>query len=134
MSNMGNSHATSASGRIIDEDGVPVTATDAAGASSSAHDQQFPGLSGLGGLGGGPLGAPIMFDPFKGKHPLKTKIGWKLVGLAAIGIAVVVGLIFLSAVVLAFVLPALLIVTALFWLGRRLGGRSTRTSTGVARR
>lgn len=131
MSNMRNSRATSASDRVIDEDGVPVAATDAAGASSSAHDQQFPGL---GGLGGGPLGAPMIFDPFKGKHPLKTKIGWKLVGLAAIGIAIIVGLIFLSAVVLAFVLPALLIVTALFWLGRRLSGRSTRTSTGIARR
>lgn len=131
MSNSRNSPAASASDRIIDEDGIPVAATDAAGASSSAHDHQFPGL---GGLGRGPSGAPMIFDPFKGKHPLKTKIGWRLVGLAAIGIAVIVGLIFLSAVVLAFVLPALLVVTALFWLGRRLGGRSIPTNTGIARR
>lgn len=131
MGNMGNSHAASPDGRIIDEDGVPVTTTEAAGASSSAYDQQFPGL---GGLGGGPLGASMIFDPFKGKHPLKTKIGWKLVGLAAIGIAVIVGLIFLSAVVLAFVLPTLLIVAALFWLGRRLGGRSAPSGSGIARR
>lgn len=124
MSTTDDSRTTGHNGPIIDEDGIP---SDQAGPSDT-QAQQPPWMN------GGVLGAPQMFDPFKGKHPLKTKTGWKLVGLAAIGIAVIVGLIFLTAVVLTFVVPALLIVAALFWLGRKLGGGSRRAGSGIARR
>ncbi|PRZ31396.1 hypothetical protein CLV47_12834 [Antricoccus suffuscus] len=72
------------------------------------------------------LGTPRAFtvrDLTGGKHPLRTKTGWRVVGIVALMVAIVVGLIALSVMALVFVVPALVLVGLILWVRSKFTGK-----------
>lgn len=97
--------------RIINEDGTPVIEVP-----STPH-ASYP----FGGLGS--ARSFTVRDLTGGKHPLRTKTGWRAVGLIALVIAIVVGLIAVSVMALIVVVPAVAVIGLGFWVRSKLVGR-----------
>lgn len=104
--------------RVIDENGIPVTQAGEPRGERPAGERYVSMPIGDSGY----AARFALPDPFEGKHPLRTKTGWKLVGVATLVVAIVVGLVTLSLVVAAFVIPALVLVAVVAWLVARVRG------------
>lgn len=98
--------------QIINEDGTPIVDVP----TQPRTDSPFAGV-----------GAPRAFnvrDLTGGKHPLRTKTGWRAVGIIALMIAIVVGLVALSVMALVFAVPVVIAVGLILWVRSKFNRRN----------
>ena len=89
--------------QIINEDGTPIVDVPTA----PPTDGPFTSFGGTRAFN--------VRDLTGGKHPLRTKTGWRAVGIIALMIAIVVGLVALSVMALVVAVPAIIAVGLILW-------------------
>lgn len=98
--------------QIINEDGTPIVDVP----TTPRTDGLFTGFS-----------APRAFtvrDLTGGKHPLRTRVGWRAVGILTLIVAIVIGLVALSVMALVFAVPAIIAVGLILWVRSKFTRRN----------